>query len=162
MLLSACGAQVVKFEPISKFDYAQAKNQFSEGTNTIKGSALIRQMGGGIVTCAGRSVYLVPATDYAMERISVIYGSTEKGYNPSGIGGKNVKIEREPFGYRDTIKSTTCDSLGFFKFEKVANGSFFVTTTITWQVNNYSVQGGSLMSRVSVRDGSTAEVVLAN
>lgn len=145
----------------SLFDAAETKRLLDSGPNVIRGSALIRQRGGGVVSCAGMEVALVPATSYASERILALYGSTEKGFNSAGLGGRRVQFENEPLEYRQLQKKVTCDAQGFFKFDQVANGSFFVTAVITWKVNDYFLEGGALMQRLSVAGGETKEIVLA-
>ncbi|MBP7370582.1 MAG: hypothetical protein KA902_04010, partial [Arenimonas sp.] len=44
------------------FDSDYAQKMLADGTNMVKGSALIRQAGGGVVTCAGNEVLLIPNT----------------------------------------------------------------------------------------------------
>jgi hypothetical protein len=144
---------------ISTFDVDQARAMLKPGSNTIRGSALIRQRGGGVVSCAGREVYLVPATEYAKERMSHIYGNTERGFNPA-FGGRDIGLA-ENKAYSDAARRTLCDAQGYFRFTNVGNGEYFVATTIVWQVNPYFNEGGALMERVLLRGNETREVVLS-
>ena len=51
---------------------------------------------------------------------------------------------------------------GGVKFEKIADGSFYVVSSITWQVaNRYFPEGGGLMYKLDVRGGEVKEIVLA-
>lgn len=68
-LLASCAAPTKTVLLKSQFDAKETATHLVDGENTIKGSGLIRQNGGGVVTCAGQQVWLVPATDYAKERI---------------------------------------------------------------------------------------------
>lgn len=145
----------------SSFDIAETKRLLQSGSNMIRGSALIRQRGGGVVSCAGMEVALIPVTPYSSERISALYGSTEKGFNSAGLGGRRISFENEPPEYRKLQKKVLCDAQGFFKFDQVANGSFFVASVITWKVNDYFFEGGALMQRVTLTGGETKEIVLA-
>jgi hypothetical protein len=141
--------------PISTpFDQEHATRLLAPGPNTVKGSALIRQRGGGVVTCAGSAVALVPATAYARQRMVAIYGNAERGALGSGWRGDS------PTGYRENIRLTVCDAQGFFGFDQVADGEFFVTTSIRWSVGN-SAEGGNLMQRTLVMGGKTTSLVLA-
>lgn len=159
VLLAGCAAPQ-KFSSTVPFDAEQARALLVDGSNSVRGSALIRQRAGGVVTCAGRDVALIPATTYADEKLNALYGNTERGFNRAS-GGKRLSAEGEPAEYRQLIRRTTCDAQGFFKFDKVADGSFYVVTAITWQVNDYVQEGGGLMQRVTLSGGNTKELVLA-
>lgn len=65
--------------------------------------------------------------------------------------------------YERLSKRTLCDAQGFFKFEKLADGEFFVTSSVTWKANPNSpfFEGGWMMRRVKVERGETKELVLA-
>ncbi len=159
LILASCVSPIPTVNISSMFDRYKAKKLLEDGNNTIKGSALIRQRGGGVVTCAGYSVYLFPETSYAKERITAIYGNTVRGYRDYSIYGV-VRFEPDIPEYYELIKRTVCDAQGYFKFANVADGKFFVTTQILWEAGD-SWQGGFLMQHVSVSDGETKEVVLA-
>lgn len=161
LVLTACVANQPREVSISSsFDASETRKLLEKGPNVIRGSALFRQRGGGVVSCAGMKVVLIPATSYAKERVFALYQSTEKGYRPatSLILGK-VNFNKEPPEYSQLKKEVVCDAQGFFKFDEVANGEFFVTTTIVWGVN--SIEGGALMQRVSVYGSETKEIVMA-
>lgn len=160
--LSAC-ANLPQEKPVvhitvATFDKSTTEKLVAEGKNTIKGSALIRQQGGGVVTCAGQKIMLTPATEYSSERISTIYGNKERGF----ISARTPPIYFQPNvpEYFELSRTTICDAQGYFKFEKVADGDFFVTGAIIWMVG-YSKSGGNLMQRVSVSKGELKEIVLS-
>jgi hypothetical protein len=135
------------------FNAEEAKNKLRPGSNAIVGSALIRQRGGGVVTCAGNSVHLVPVTPYAVERIGVIYGSGK-------LATQRVNFENTPPGYVENTRSTTCNAQGFFRFEGLADGDYFVQTSVTWMVGQYNMQGGAMYQRASVSGGQILEVTI--
>jgi hypothetical protein len=170
--------QIIKLE--SPFDVNEAKKIFDEGNNKIVGSALIRQRGGGIVTCAGCDVLLYPATDYAKERFKLIYGNIDKRfinfdnkplvkqkvYNRRYESGTEYSIpvyvfEPDHEEYHQFRRQTIGDSQGFFEFDKLQDGEYFILTTIKWQVLDYATEGGTLMQRVEVKGGESKKVVLA-
>ena len=82
-LMVGCVTAPQKVVLNSRFDAEQTQEMLLKGDNTITGSALIRQQGGGVVTCAGNEVWLAPVTPYSTERVKHIYGSTTKGYSDS-------------------------------------------------------------------------------
>jgi hypothetical protein len=156
---AGCAVQpVAKINLSTKFDKEEAQKLLKDGPNTIKGSALIRQAGGGVVTCAGREVRLVPATAYASERIGYIYNNGSSGFAPAY---KQTQFSENETDYFVNVKNSMCDAQGYFKFEKVADGEFYVLTNILWRVNQYNNEGGALMRKVKVNAGEIKEVVLA-
>lgn len=156
LVLFGCASPPKRVALTSKFDAADAQRLLAKGTNSLRGSALIRQSGGGVVTCAGGVVNLVPATDYAVERIRAIYGNDQHGYQPYFV---RTNFENETFEYRSLTKTGRCDAQGFLKFDQLADGSFFAITQIMWKVGD-SGQGGNLMHRVTVVGGEAVEIVL--
>lgn len=84
LALSACMTTTV--ETAVPFDPNQGRCILSRGSSTIQGQAFLRQAGGGVVTCAGEEVSLLPATPYQVERMTIIYGSTQGGRRTSAIG----------------------------------------------------------------------------
>ena len=54
----------------AKFDEEEIRRYSEPGTSGVKGQAFLRQQGGGIVTCAGSEVFLVPATPYYRQLLS--------------------------------------------------------------------------------------------
>lgn len=154
--LSGCATTIVPtVNLVAKYDEQQAITLLKDGTNTIKGNAFMRQRGGGVVTCAGSPVFLVPATDYATERVTVLYGNAT-----GGVSIRNALFNPDYPSYAKNAKRTICDSSGNFQFDKVADGSFFAGTHVTWTAG--TVQGGGMMSRAVVKDGQTISLVMAN
>jgi len=140
------------------YDPALVAPLLAPGNNHVTGSALIRQSGGGVVTCAGTPVELVPATPYAKEWARLLFGSDQQGYR-SVMGGATVITNVDP-QFVKAVRSTTCNAQGFFTFADVADGDFYTLTRIQWRVGD-SMQGGTLMKAFSVRGGQKQEIVMA-
>lgn len=161
--LALSGCATTRPVPVTKaFDANQAQYMLRRGTNIVTGSALIRQNGGGVVTCAGTEVSLVPATDYATERMQILYRSTNKGYlsagAPNWINPPSVPAETDS-RYLSLSRRTICDAQGKFEFADVADGSYYVTTAVLWRIG-YNVQGGNLMQRVDLPGSSPVHQVV--
>jgi hypothetical protein len=156
VLLSACfPLQTININ--APFDAKQASIINQVGKNTIAGSALMKRNDGVAVTCAGEEVTLTYATEYANERIRAIYGNNIKGESINrNIGAFAPDVPE----YKTYKKEITCNAQGFFTFKNVADGDYYVITTIKWNVGGYW-QGGNLMRKVSVKGGETVEIVLA-
>jgi hypothetical protein len=159
LLLTGCAPIQPRTVDLSgtMFNAVQAGDLIQPGPNTIKGGAFMRQVGGGVVTCAGEEVALVPATQYAAARMRALYGTDgEFGANTSRYVAFSPDIE----GYAMLTRRTRCDAQGNFIFEKVANGTFYITTTVRWSVSR-SEQGSKLMQRTAVKDGAIANLVIS-
>ncbi len=144
----------------STFNQDLTSKLLEKGSNTIKGSALIRQQGGGVVTCAGIPVGLIPDTEYSRERMLAIYNSDIRGYYPA-FGSATVKFNNTDSGYITYQRKTVCDAQGFFKFDGISDGSFFIVTQIVWGSDTYVKQGGWIMQRVTVSNGDSKDIVIS-
>lgn len=148
---------------MSTFDEAQARELIKAGTGIVSGTAFLRQNGGGVVTCAGSKVTILPATKYSSERLSVIYGdflSTGKTSFASAFSLKHQpqQFDPDPPGYYAATKSTTCDAQGNFLLEDIQDGDYFVVTNVTWTVR--SIQGGTLATKVTVKNSKSPKLIM--
>lgn len=145
------------------FDEARTKELNADGDANVRGTAFMRQRGGGVVTCAGSAVSLLPATSYAAERMRFIYGMPPaigeiKTIEAWTVNGDAI-FDPDPPGYSQHMRKTVCDAQGAFEFEKVKDGTYFVVTSVVWQVS--TVQGGFIATQVQVRDGKAARVIIS-
>lgn len=162
-LLAGCAAppQSLTVNLSSRFDVNEALAALEPGNSQIRGSALLRQQGGGIVTCAGLHVGLIPVTAHATERIQAIYGSPQGGYRP--IQSVRIQFQPDEALYRSAQKAVRCDAQGFFRFDNLREGEYYVLTAITWgAASQYGQvpQGGALSQRVYLRAGESKDIVL--
>jgi hypothetical protein len=157
ILISGCVAAQPR-HVMAAFDPDQARALLQPGTNRIVGSALMRQQNGGVVSCAGRPILLVPATNYAKERIAALYGEVEAGFR-DGFSPR-YEFDPSPAEYDQLMGKSTCDAQGNFEFNDVADGEFFLVGSISWMAGR-SEQGGVMMRRITTRDGKTVRAVLS-
>lgn len=156
--LSGCVIQPINIPIKAAFDEAAAQRMVQPGPNIVSGSALIRQNGGGVVSCAGLPVNLVPKTAYARERVIGLFGGDIRAFAPAHTMHKTFSPDPESF--RQNMLVTVCDTQGRFEFSQVADGEFYVVTVITWNVANQA-QGGGLLAHVKVEGGQVQRVVLS-
>lgn len=157
-IAAACAQPVAAPQPIqiqSAFDPAEAAFIRSPGPNTIAGQAFLRQKGGGVVTCAGQTVMLIPRTQYSQERVMALYGTI----SAPALNRTNNVSDPAP-GYQDHMRTTTCDAQGNFRFEGVPDGRYFVNTVVSWSVG-YRPQGGAVMTPADVAGGGEHQVLIA-
>ncbi|MEO1989626.1 MAG: carboxypeptidase-like regulatory domain-containing protein [Martelella sp.] len=140
-------------EPKSPFDAQEAAFIHKQGDNTISGQAFLRRNDGVVVYAAGSEVSLIPKTAYAKERLDAIYMGGNIQSNPY------IQLPPEPAGYLEAMRKVTADGEGRFTFRNVANGSYYVVTTVEW-LAGYSPQGGALRTAVDVTGGQTVDVIM--
>lgn len=157
--MAGCAAKPVNLE--ADFDKTQAARLLARGSNVIAGSALLRQRGGAVVTCAGRPVLLIPATAYADEWARHEFEWI--GGGPSAVGFRSeasVPVSYiHPADFVSQQRVVPCDARGMFRFEGVADGRFYVMTEILWMSGTVP-QGGRLARAVTLAGGQQQELVL--
>lgn len=175
LVFSACTSTPEPVKPKTvilrtPFDIEATKARLVPGKNTITGSAFLRLTNGNVKMASGSEVILFPATDFADERMSYIYGNTWRGYLPAYE--TSVKFDNNPQEYYSLQKYTIADAYGTFKFVNLADGEYYILTKITWSVYDPShrnaqgniqssyTEGGEVMLKVAVSGGETKEVVL--
>jgi hypothetical protein len=154
--LAGCVAPRTQIAVSEPFDEIATRELIRDGAGAVKGSALFRQQGGGVVTCAGFPVSLFPVTPYSRARMVALYGDPDGGYNP----GRNPIFVPDPPAYAALARSTQCDAQGFFKFDRLPAGDFYVAVPILWQIGG-ARQGGFLSTRIVLKEGEAREIVLA-
>jgi hypothetical protein len=159
--LVGCSHQQPMVSVSAPFDLGQTMQLMAPGKNTIKGYAAVTQPNGNVFNCAGQTVTLLPATDYAVERVTRLYGNPDNGYRPVT---KQITFANTPVEYTDLRKKTTCDEQGHFRFDNVGDGNFYVSADVIW-VFTYgpykATEGGTLIQRVALKKGQTRDVILS-
>lgn len=157
--LAGCQTQQIQITPlVNQFNVSEAQYINVSGNNSIHAQAFLRTNGGSVVTCAGYEVQLIPATKYAGERLSHIYGSGNYA-NTHRIS--SVKFQNTESDYLKYRKVTTCDAQGSFSFEGLADGNYYVIALVLWKVGNAN-QGGGLMHDFFVKGGEKINLVLTD
>ena len=160
-VLAGCGPQVRTVTLKESLNKAQAERLMRPGKNTIKVNAFLRQSGGGVVTCAGEKVALIPATEMAQEIIRARYGDVNGGY-VNYYDANMLRFANITQDYMTAQKESVCSSDGRVTFANVASGEFYVSTQVTWKTAQGAVQGGRLSKLVFVDGGETLDLVLSD
>lgn len=155
LVMAACAPQRVPVN--ATFDPQEAAFIQRPGNGTITGQAFMRQSGGGVVTCAGETMSLIPVTTYSTARMQIIYGNTTSGRS---VFGGPVPVDGPP-GYSEYQKTATCDAQGNFLLEQVPPGEYYLVGFVRWMAGNIP-QGGGQMRRVRVAPGQTQTVLLSS
>lgn len=155
-VLAACGPSKVQLA--NSFNPAEVAFALRPGTGQISGQAFLKTMGGDVKTAAGNSVALVPAGSYARERMNAIYGSGNCSRKAVDFGPPDPAFEK-------SIRTTTADGDGRFRFENLSAGQYFVATTISWMAPTQygvSTQGCKVLKLVDLAEGQKADIVLTS
>lgn len=152
--------------PAPAFDPGLGSYALGAGGSAITGSAFARQRGGGVVSCAGNTVYLMPDTDFYNWAITPVVEEridTSLGFNSRMGEDESYPVDErlagEPLQY---VRTESCDIDGRFGFVDVPRGAYLVVTVITWFVPGSGQQGGPVFEHVSVDGGESVEVTLTN
>ena len=129
------------------FQSAEHRSFITKGANTIKGQAFLRQQGGGVITCAGNEVIVIPQTVFFHQAIGRANSALEIGRGmPSDAQG--------------LIRRTRCDAQGNFSVADLPDGSWYVVTDVRWFVG-YNQQGGKLVQAIdNLRGATTTQALL--
>lgn len=149
VLLGACSSTGTL---TTAFDADAAAFINRSGNADVSGQAFLRRNDGIVVYGAGSEVTLIPKTAYSDERIQQIYGSGKQSY----LGRRFTNDDPNYYTY---TRTAIADGEGRFTFKNVANGDYYLVTSVTWLVQ-YAQQGGLLMERVSVQGGQDANVIM--
>lgn len=150
------------------FDEAAARLQMGDGQGVLIGNAFMRQQGGGVVTCAGSPVFVIPATAYAIERMQSLYQgpvlANATSFRKSLDAQYDTLVRKfapDPPAYTELTRRTTCDAQGNFSFNGLKDGRYFVSTAVSWSTGSWRQQGGNLASQVEIKGGRADRLVMA-
>jgi hypothetical protein len=153
--LAGCANRTIVLE--TRLDEAAAAAQLQPGANTISGSAFVRQRNGGLVTCAGRAVSLMPASPMAREWSETMTGDPRGGF--VDLSGRGYAFPKNQELFKHT-RATVCDVDGKFAFDRVRDGEWLVFSRIVWSVP-FGETGGLTIRTITVDGAKEHRVVLA-
>ena len=137
------------------FDYNSARYVLDKGTNEIAGRAAIISKGGYERTCENDGVSLLPETRYWNAWRDRIVSEYDGKYAPR-VSIQAVSVDEAAKG---VTRHVDCDGSGRFRFERVADGKYYVFSTIFWLLR-WQQNGGGLIQEVEVHKGKKATVSL--
>lgn len=150
-LLGACVER--RSATATAFSAEEAAYIRKQGTGVIAGHAFRTRTKGQVVNAAGEVVRLVPATAYARERFAGLYGRAK--FIPQASYPREEPDPR----YTEYTRTTKAEANGRFAFDKVAPGSYFVTTQVIWgEEDAFSREGGSVYDEVTLTGRETEPV----
>jgi len=143
---------------VGPFDPSEVKWSEKPGRNTVSGFAVLRTAGGQARTCAGLKAYLIPDSEYAREHMRKLFDALDEGTRSVENAPTFEPTEAQ---YVAAMRTTRCDGQGYFSFEHVPDGAWYVATSVVWFVSPMvPPQGSYMMQRVQVRRGQTVKLAL--
>jgi hypothetical protein len=134
----------------SKLDHVSMQSYLQEGNTKVTGQAFLKTRGGDVKYGAGTTVSLYPAVEYASEVNNIPW------YKSGNVTGRDSE-------WGKYIKNTTSDGNGSFEFNGVAQGNYYLETSVTWEVpGKYgsSTQGGIVRKLITVPKEGAVKVIL--
>jgi len=148
MAVVLTGCIDMSYQMTHQFDPSEYVAYAGHGDGAIVGQAFLRQRSGRVVTCAGESVVLVPATGYTRE------WAMSMG---SGLNVKGAEISR--IDQVGAGRGLICDANGVFQATGLKPGRWIALTDVFWYAGN-EPQGGVLWGETQVQPGQTAQLIL--
>lgn len=152
LMIAACAERkppmVTMTNPITAEQVALYKEG---GTGRISGQAFLRKDSGGVVTCAGSEVFLMPDTVSTRE---VVERMRDGKVADMRIGG-----ERPSKLFPHAFKKRWCDRYGSFRFDQLADGAWIIMTAVHWRAN-YQEHGSVIVGYVDVEKDAAQDIVL--
>lgn len=158
-LLAGCQSAPTRPSSTVAFSAEEAAFIKKPGTGTISGHAFRTRPLGQVVNAAGEIVRLVPVTAFSRERFRQLYG--DRFYVAASAYPRQDTPDP---AYADHTRTTRADARGRFSFDKVAPGSYFVTTQVIWGAEDAAQrEGGSVYDLVTLTGKETepVEVILS-
>ncbi len=154
LLAAALGACVERKPATVAFSADEAAFIRKSGTGTITGHAFRTKASGVVVNAAGQVVRLIPATAFARERFANLYGRGK--YIPHAAYPREDAVDA---AYSDYTRTTKAEANGRFTFDKVAPGTYYLTTQVIWgDEAAFSREGGSVYDTVTLTGKETEPV----
>lgn len=160
LALGGCSWNDNRWLPREVFNPAETAWSQAPGANSVSGQVLLASLSGELRSCANQTIRLIPDSGYARLRFMELYGSDVAGMS-SGLHFGTYGPDRSDPRYLIAARSTTCDASGTFKFDGLANGTYYVLSTMLWSSTNMAdAPGTAAFKRVQVKDGQSVEVSL--
>lgn len=155
LLAGAVIAGCVERKPATvAFSIEEAAFIKKSGTGIIAGHAFRTKPSGVVVNAAGQVVRLVPSTAFARERFANLYGKGK--YVPYSAYPREDEVDP---AYSEYTRTTKAEANGRFAFDKVAPGSYFLTTQVIWgEETAFTREGGSVYDSVTLTGKETEPV----
>lgn len=138
--------------PVSTISDADFKRYSSSGECSIKGQAFLKTRGGDVKYGAGEEVILLPDIPLLNEVSRINSNPGQHATLSPEISSKLQQMKRQ----------TKAGGEGDFEFNGIPCGSWFVQSSVTWEVYKGGTQGGTVSARVKVDPQNSPLRVILN
>jgi hypothetical protein len=144
-LIVSLGLSACRSAPTASFDTQAADYINKQGTSTIEAHAFYRDEKGKVIYAAGEHAYLIPVTQYAEQRFAQVYGKSKY------IQTKYMPWDESDPQFKKYMRSTKAEANGRFSFDHVAQGDYYVATSVSWMPENSIIaKGAAIYERVTI------------
>jgi len=138
------------WSPTSESAEVEYQRYHPTGTGSVHGQAFLTKAGGAVVTAAGRTVTLDPATTIG-----------DEWWNKAGKVWVFRDMTHPSPSFLKNRRVTTADAEGRFRFSSLPAGRYYLRTEVTWEVGgSIPTQGGLVGTTVEVKDATATEVIV--
>lgn len=156
------GATVYRMK--HRVDESEASIIHKPGTSTIQGQTYIQLKDGTHWTSPGHySVWLIPFTHYAQERLNVLYANDQGGFDKFNGRNAYVVFDQEDSCYKDYMRKACVDPEGNFEFKNISAGTYYLLSEIRHKVDprkNSCLEGGNIMRKLTIAEHETQKVLM--
>ena len=155
-LLTGCAnmTEPVEIKRIS-FPESEYLSLPQSGSGKISGQVFLKTTGGEVKYGAGSKVWLNPKTSYSDQWYSI---QQQNNFNIYGYGIK--KLNNPNIRISDFVKETQADGFGYFNFDNVPPGLYYLSSGVIWQPIKGAPQGGLIVKIIKVVDDKEIEIML--
>ncbi len=127
------------------------------GTNVVYGEAFLMTRTGDAKTSAGQPIVLVPSTAEVAAYLTKLRNTPRAFCFPSGLRWIMHQLDQVP----GRISEAT-DAFGYFRFEKVPDGSWHAVTFVHWEEPTRANpnEGGLMAFPFEVKGGETKRAII--
>lgn len=140
------------------FDASAAASMMVPGDNVVTGNAAYR-FAAHTITPIGAAVSLIPATSFAAACVREQFGCAN-----GGATARSLRVDHAPSRFTELRRTSHCEPDGRFRFDAVADGSYYITATTMpclpiWHAKRVSVVGGQV-AIVDLVDAEDREAIV--
>ena len=140
------------YEPQTPFveeDFAWA---LKPGAGVIAGQGVLRAQGGILMPATGEAVTLVPRTPFTDDIVAAT--------RTEGLFERYENAKRPP-AYEKYRRVVIADDRGYFRFENLPAGEWYIVTRVLWltsdQLGQSILNGGLMWGQITLKDGEVRD-----
>lgn len=140
------------YEPTAPFVESDFAWALQPGTGVIAGQGVLRAQGGILMLATGETVTLVPKTPFTDD---IVAATRTEGFFDRFDNAK------KPPAYEKYRRVVIADDQGYFRFENLPAGEWYIVTRVLWltsdQLGQSILNGGLMWGQITLKDGEVRD-----